>query len=85
MVLGLFIALAIAAAGGTVIAYLLVDRHRARYKLDTYGRPSGIKPAKSFVCPDCLHRSYAEQHIRERFCLKCGKSFPEHEKDREKA
>ena len=68
-----------------MIAYLLVDRHSARFELDTYGRPSGIKPLISFVCPDCLHRSYAQQHIRDRFCLKCNKSFPERESDKEGA
>ncbi len=85
MAIGLLIAFAIVAAGGIVLAFLLVDRHRARYRLDNYGRPPGIKPLTSFVCPDCLHRSYAPQHVRDRYCLNCNKSFPEREPDRGRA
>lgn len=77
MELALLIAFAIAAASGTVIAYLLINRQRASSKLNVYGRPPGTKPLIAFVCPDCLHRSYAQQHINTRFCLKCDKSFPE--------
>ncbi len=77
MEMGVFAVLAIVAAGVAVISYILLERHRARYKLDNYGRPPGIKPLVSFVCPDCLHRSYAPQHVRDRFCLRCNLHFPE--------
>jgi hypothetical protein len=85
MELGLLIAFAIAAAGCTVFAYLLTDRHRAQHRLDTYARPPGLKPLTSFSCPDCLHRSYAPVHVRERFCIRCNKSFPEREPERKSA
>jgi hypothetical protein len=85
MEIGLLMAFAVAAAIATMIAYLINDRHRARYTLDTYSRPPGGKPLKSFVCPDCLHRSYAPQHIRDRFCLKCDKSFSRTEEGMESA
>jgi hypothetical protein len=82
MGLGLFIAFAIAAAGGTVVAYLLFARHRARFQLDNYGRRPGLTRLTSFACPECLHRSYAPQHVRDRFCIRCNKSFPEREQGR---
>jgi hypothetical protein len=76
MELGILLAIAAAVSIATAVVYLLVDRHRARYKLDNYGRPPGIKPLSSFVCPSCLHRSYAPQHIRDRYCMKCDTSHP---------
>jgi hypothetical protein len=82
MAFGLFIALAIIAAAGTVLAYLLVERLRAQHRLDTYARQPGGKPLTSFACPDCLHRTYAPQHVRDRFCIRCNKSFPKSEQDR---
>ncbi len=79
MELGILLAIAAIVSVGTGIGYLVMERHRARYKLDTYGRPPGIKPLSSFVCPECMHRTYAPQHIANRYCIKCEKSFPKPE------
>jgi hypothetical protein len=57
-------------------AYLLIERNRARYTLDTYNRPEGVKPLASFVCPECLRRTYAPQHIHGRYCPRCERNFP---------
>jgi len=81
MELGLLLGFAVVVAIGIAIASIVADRQRARYTLDTYARPAGIKPLAAFVCPDCLHRSYAVHHIRDRYCLKCNKRFPKPEKD----
>ena len=56
---------------------LVVIKHEGRIELDHYGRYRGSSAAKSFVCPDCLHRSYAPSHILKRWCARCAKSFPE--------
>jgi hypothetical protein len=83
MELGLLLGVAIVIAIGMAIASLVADRQRARYRLDTYARPPGTRPLSAFVCPACLHRSYAAQHVRDRYCLKCDKSFPKPEEDGE--
>jgi hypothetical protein len=77
MELGILLAIAAIASIGTAVGYLLLERHQARFKLDNYGRPPGVKPLKSFVCPTCLKRSYAPQHIKDRYCAKCNRSYPE--------
>jgi hypothetical protein len=56
---------------------LVLMKHKDRVELDHYGKYRGAGPAKSFVCPDCLTRSYAPSHIARRWCGKCEKSFPE--------
>ena len=53
------------------LGYLWISRHAARSRLENYGRPPGMKPLEAFVCPTCLHRSYAPQHVRDRYCVKC--------------
>jgi hypothetical protein len=85
MEFGILMVFAMAATTVVAIVYLIIEHHRARYKLDNYGRPPGIKPLTSFVCPACLHRSYAPQHVFDRFCMKCNKSFPKPAKDVESA
>lgn len=77
MELGILLGLAMVISAGIGVGYLLIERQRARYKLDNYARPPGIKPLSSFVCPDCLHRSYAPKHIEQRYCQRCDKSFVE--------
>jgi hypothetical protein len=79
MELGILLAIAAGVSIGTAVVYLVMERHRARYKLDNYGRPPGIKPLSSFVCPTCLHRTYAPQHIANRYCIKCQTSSPKPE------
>ena len=77
MELGILLGIAIVASIATAVSYLLLERHKARFKLDNYGRPPGIKPLSSFVCPTCLNRTYAPQHIKDRYCMKCDRSYPE--------
>lgn len=59
------------------ILALIAMRHKSRLELDHYGKFRGSGPARSFVCPECLRRSYAPSHIERRWCSKCEKSFPE--------
>ena len=56
---------------------LAVIKHKGRIELDHYGKYRGGAAARSFVCPDCLHRSYAPSHIAKRWCARCEKDFPE--------
>ena len=73
----LVIGLAIGACLVMPAIMLMLMRHKARVELDHYGKYRGSGPAKSFVCPECLTRSYAPSHIARRWCAKCEKSFPE--------
>lgn len=52
-------------------------RHSSQAALDSYGKYRGTGPAKSFVCPACLTRSYAPSHIAARYCSRCQRNFPE--------
>jgi hypothetical protein len=73
----LVIGLALAGSVIVPLLMLLLMRHKDRAELDHYGKYRGSGPAKSFVCPECLTRSYAPSHIARRWCAKCEKSFPE--------
>jgi len=73
----LVIGLAAAICLITPVAMLVLMRHKDRVELDHYGKYRGSGPAKSFVCPECLTRSYAPSHIARRWCARCAKSFPE--------
>lgn len=73
----LIVGLALGACLFTPLMMLILMKHRARVELDHYGKYRGTGPAKSFVCPDCLRRSYAPSHVARRWCAKCEKSFPE--------
>jgi len=73
----LIIGLAVAACVFTPLIMLAFMKHQARVELDHYGKYRGRGPAKSFVCPECLTRSYAPSHVARRWCGKCEKSFPE--------
>lgn len=76
----LIIGLALGACLLTPLLMLVLMKHQDRAELDHYGKYRGGGPAKSFVCPDCLTRSYAPSHIARRWCAKCEKSFPERKK-----
>jgi len=76
----LVIGLALGACVLTPLAMLVFMKHQDRVELDHYGKYRGRGPAKSFVCPDCLTRSYAPSHVARRWCAKCEKSFPESER-----
>jgi len=73
----LVVGLAIGICVATPAIMLVLMRHKDRAELDHYGKYRGSGPAKSFVCPDCLTRSYAPSHIARRWCAKCAKTFPE--------
>lgn len=73
----LVIGLAIGACVLIPFMMLVLLKHQDRVELDHYGKYRGNGPAKSFVCPDCLTRSYAPSHIARRYCGKCEKSFAE--------
>jgi ribosomal protein S27AE len=75
----LVIGLALGACIITPLMMLALMKHQDRVQLDHYGKYRGGGPAKSFVCPDCLTRSYAASHVARRWCGKCEKSFPEKE------
>lgn len=73
----LVVGLALGASVVTPLMMLVFMKQRDRVELDHYGKYRGSGPAKSFVCPDCLTRSYAPSHVARRWCAKCEKSFPE--------
>jgi ribosomal protein S27AE len=75
----LVIGLALGACLFTPLMMLVFMKHQDRVELDHYGKYRGQGPAKSFVCPECLTRSYAPSHVARRYCGKCEKSFPERE------
>jgi len=72
----LVVVIAAASALGIPGLLLLALRHHERIALDHYGKYRGSGPAKSFVCPTCLSRSYAPTHIARRWCVRCQKEFP---------
>lgn len=57
------------------ILAISISRHSAAAELAHYG--GSRRKLSSFVCQVCLHRSYAESHIRRRYCARCDKTFPE--------
>jgi len=71
LVIGLALTVSVAAP----VIGLFIMRHKDRAELDHYGKYRGSGPAKSFVCPECLTRSYAPSHVARRWCAKCQKSF----------
>ena len=73
LVIGLALTVSVAAP----VIGLFIMRHKDRAELDHYGKYRGSGPAKSFVCPECLTRTYAPSHIARRWCARCEKSFPE--------
>jgi len=73
----LVIGLALGACVVVPLLMLTLMRHKERVELDHYGKYRGTGPAKSFVCPECLTRTYAPSHIARRWCARCEKSFPE--------
>jgi hypothetical protein len=73
----LVVGIALGACLITPLMMFVLMKHQARVELDHYGKYRGGGPARSFVCPDCLTRSYAPTHIAQRYCAKCEKSFPE--------
>lgn len=73
----LVVGLALGASVFAPLMMLVFMKQRDRVELDHYGKYRGSGPAKSFVCPDCLTRSYAPSHVARRWCAKCEKSFPE--------
>lgn len=81
----LVVGLALGTCLVTPLVMLVFMKHQGRVELDHYGKYRGQGPAKSFVCPDCLTRSYAPSHVARRWCGKCEKSFPERQSSRAKA
>jgi len=73
----LVIGAAVAVCLITPFVMLLTMKHKARVELDHYSKYRGSGPAKSFVCPECLRRTYAPSHVARRWCVQCDKSFPE--------
>lgn len=75
----LYLLVAIGVVGALLfpLVMLLLMKHKGQVELDHYGKYRGSGPAKSFVCPACLKRSYAPSHIAKRWCSSCNKSFPE--------
>jgi len=76
----LVVGVALVACLVTPLLMLVLMKHKDRVELDHYGKYRGAGPAKSFVCPDCLTRSYAPSHIARRWCARCEKSFPARKK-----
>jgi len=72
----ILIALGLAAIVLAPIISLVILRHQSQVALDHYAKFRGSGPAKSFVCPACLTRSYAPSHIARRWCAKCQKHYP---------
>ena len=71
LVIGLALTVSVAAP----VIGLFIMRHKDRAELDHYGKYRGSGPAKSFVCPECLTRSYAPSHVARRWCARCQKGF----------
>jgi hypothetical protein len=71
----LVIGLAVAAVVFLPLLGLMIIRHKDRLELDHYGKYRGSGPAKSFVCPECLSRTYAPSHVANRWCSRCQKGF----------
>lgn len=73
LVIGMALLLCLA----TPVIMLMMMKHRSRVELDHYSKYRGSGPAKSFVCPECLRRTYAPSHVARRWCAHCEKTFPE--------
>jgi hypothetical protein len=75
----IYVVIAVGALVCIVVPFvmLVVMKHKGQIELDHYGKYRGTGRASSFVCPDCLHRSYAPSHVARRWCAPCAKSFPE--------
>ena len=71
------IVIAAVLVGSVFICVFLVSvsKHRSAAELAHYG--GSLRQPRSFVCGICLHRSYAESHIKRRYCVKCDKHFPD--------
>ncbi|WP_294392746.1 hypothetical protein [uncultured Sphingomonas sp.] len=54
---------------------LMSHRRREARALADYGRRRG--PTRSWACPQCFSRTYSEKFIRERYCARCNKHFPD--------
>lgn len=80
ILLYLVIGLALVASVATPLLMMVFLKQQDRVELDHYGKYRGQGPAKSFVCPDCLTRSYAPSHVARRYCGKCERTFPERER-----
>jgi len=70
-------AIAVIIAVASPIVILSIMRNKARVELDHYGKFRGTSSARSLVCPECLTRTYAPTHIKNRWCVKCQKTIPE--------
>jgi len=57
------------------VAAIYLSKARAGQELASYG--SCRRPLTSFVCAICLHRSYAVTHIKQRYCVKCDRFYPD--------
>ena len=75
----IYAVIALGALACIVVPFLMLVfiKQRGQIELDHYGKYRGNAAAKSFACPECLHRSYAPSHIAKRWCARCAKSFPE--------
>jgi len=69
----LIVAVIIVVSGAICLLLLHISRHNDGIELARYG--AKLRPLNSFVCKVCLHRSYAESHIRQRYCSRCDKFF----------
>lgn len=69
----LVVAIICAASWAICLLLLYISRQNDGIELARYG--TKLRPLKSFVCQVCLHRSYAESHIRQRYCSRCDKFF----------
>jgi hypothetical protein len=74
-----YLIVALGAAACVILPFfmLLFMKRTGQVELDHYGKDRGSGPAKSFVCPACLHRTYAASHVAERWCTRCNKNHPE--------
>jgi|KBSMisStaDraftv2_1062788.scaffolds.fasta_scaffold03142_9 hypothetical protein len=61
-------------SAGVCLTILRAQKHAAAAELAHYG--SSLRSPRSFVCKVCLHRSYAESHIRRNYCARCDRTFP---------
>lgn len=69
----LVVAVIFVASWAICLLLLYISRQNDGIELARYG--AKLRPLNSFVCKVCLHRSYAESHIRQRYCARCDKFF----------
>jgi len=74
-ILALMILVIVVACAFAAVLAITIARRSAAAELAHYG--GSARRLKSFVCEVCLHRSYAESHIRRRYCARCDKTYPE--------